>query len=80
MAGFSGKIIRKLSSFSPFTIVATFTGFLLFTVIVPVMLTSQYTEVEEEHEDKSGDKDVTKANDQIVAKKKSSRSNKRKIN
>ncbi|KAL9546008.1 hypothetical protein MBANPS3_006872 [Mucor bainieri] len=47
MVGYTGKVVKKLSAYSPWTLIGVLTGFLIFAISLPVMLSSRGSEEQE---------------------------------
>jgi len=47
MVGYTGKVVKKLSAYSPWTLIGVLTGFLIFAISLPVMLSSRGSEEKE---------------------------------
>jgi hypothetical protein len=41
MVGLTGKIVKQLSSYSPWTLIGVLTGFLIFAISLPVLLNNK---------------------------------------
>jgi hypothetical protein len=41
MVGFTGKFVKKMSAYSPWTLIGILTGFLVFAISLPVMLNNK---------------------------------------
>jgi hypothetical protein len=41
MVGFTGKVVKQLSSYSPWTLIGVLTGFLVFAISLPVLLNNK---------------------------------------
>ncbi|CEP11409.1 hypothetical protein [Parasitella parasitica] len=48
LVGFTGKMVKKLSSYSPWTLIGVLTGFLIFAISLPVMLSNRSAERQDE--------------------------------
>ncbi|KAG2215552.1 hypothetical protein INT46_000358, partial [Mucor plumbeus] len=44
MVGFTGKMVKKLSAYSPWTLIGVLTGFLIFAISLPVMFSNKGSE------------------------------------
>ncbi|CAO3651089.1 unnamed protein product [Mucor fragilis] len=47
MVGYTGKVVKKLSAYSPWTLIGVLTGFLIFAISLPVMLSNRGSEEKE---------------------------------
>ncbi|KAL7311908.1 hypothetical protein PS15m_009618 [Mucor circinelloides] len=47
MVGYTGKMVKKLSAYSPWTLIGVLTGFLIFAISLPVMFSSRGSEEKE---------------------------------
>lgn len=44
MVGFTGKMVKKLSAYSPWTLIGVLTGFLIFAISLPIMFSNKGSE------------------------------------
>lgn len=61
MVGFTGKVVKQMSTYSPWTLIGILTGFLVFAISLPALLSKKISEGQEDTKkhDTEGEKSTT---------------------
>ncbi|KAI7899236.1 thioredoxin-like protein [Cokeromyces recurvatus] len=71
MVGFTGKVVKKLSSYSPWTMIGILTGFLICAISLPIILTKKQQQFVKNKDDPI--QNTSKKNTALRARNKSKR-------
>lgn len=60
MVGFTGKVVKQMSTYSPWTLIGILTGFLVFAISLPALLSKKISESQDiKKHDTEGEKSTT---------------------